>query len=213
MDINRPLGILTKTDRQYLLGEKEYQSQSAELNKRRDIRRRIKNGIYDFALINRNLPERDRDKLFSEIAAGPEPDQEEFLNAAETLISWLYVGLKKGGFNAKAIFERAVETGESDIGITGSAKIVQSEATLNIRTREIEGVQQTIQKLEQGKPIMGHQLFPLARNNVSVDFSGVDKAIIWSDSGQIASDRELYKVIIRNHLNADIDIEVIPVDD
>lgn len=213
MDMDRALGILTRSDREYLLGEKEYKSNEAEINKRRDIRNRIKNGILDFELIDRYFPDKDRDKLFSEITDGTESEQHDFVDAVEALIAWLYVGLRKGGFNAKAIFERGIQRGESDFGISRSAKIVQSEVSLHINTREIEGVQQTIEKLEQGNPIMGHQLFPLIRNDVSADFSNVDKVRIWSDSGRANADKEIFETIFDVYFNTDIEIEVMTIDD
>lgn len=47
---DRPNGFLTKTDRQFLLDEKDYTEGSRE-NKKSDIRRRFRNAILDFHLL------------------------------------------------------------------------------------------------------------------------------------------------------------------
>lgn len=62
---SRPRGILSKSDRQYLLGESDVEPRSqTERNVRARIRRRIVHGFIDLALLEKQLEERDRELLF-----------------------------------------------------------------------------------------------------------------------------------------------------
>lgn len=205
---DRPPGILTRGDREYLLGEKDYKSVEAESNKRRAIRKRIRNGLLDFGLIERHLGVKDRDKIFEQAAQSDDAARADFVEAIELLISWLYLGLKKGGFNAKAIFESGIEIGESEFGIGGSAKIVQSEVNLNIRTREIEGVQQTIDKLESGKPVEAYQLYQLIQNDVAVDLDDVDEVVVFTNTSRLSAEKAIIRTIFSDYFDVDIKVDV-----
>ena len=63
---DRERAILTQSDREYLLGEKEV-SQEAERNTRYRIRRRLKNAIRDLVLIEYALPEEDLEQVFDDL--------------------------------------------------------------------------------------------------------------------------------------------------
>jgi hypothetical protein len=64
--LTRGRGILTETDRKYLLGEVEYDDKQQQRNRRRYIRERVRNGIIDFILLNK-LEDRDREQIFSDL--------------------------------------------------------------------------------------------------------------------------------------------------
>jgi hypothetical protein len=63
--VTRGRGILTETDRKYLLGEVEYDDNQQQRNRRRYIRDRARNGIIDFILLS-ELEKRDRKQIFSD---------------------------------------------------------------------------------------------------------------------------------------------------
>lgn len=207
-ETQRSRGVLTRSDREFLRGEKEYQSKEAAINKRRDIRQRIANGILDFPLISRGLLDKDRQKLFSQMAEGDD-ETKQYVDGIKALLSWIYVGLKEGKYDAKRIFESAVEIGEGEVGLAGTAKIVQTDVNLSVRTREIEGVIQTIEKLERGDPVEAHQLYPLVRNDVSVDFSEVTDVCIFADTSREDGERAIIETIFSDYFDADVEIELV----
>jgi len=49
---DRPRGILSPTDREYLCGHKEYAQPQTDANRRQAIRERVVNGLEDFALLS-----------------------------------------------------------------------------------------------------------------------------------------------------------------
>lgn len=61
--VDRERAILTESDRQFLLGEKEL-SENAERNARYRIRKRTVNGILDIAFLNYFLREEDMTQIF-----------------------------------------------------------------------------------------------------------------------------------------------------
>lgn len=99
--LNRPRGILTEQDREYLFGLGESpvdeKPDQTDYQRRYRIRERVKNGIIDFMLLSTSLPRKDMHKIFSDVegwadardgvidvgealAAGEEPTQEEVPN-------------------------------------------------------------------------------------------------------------------------------------
>lgn len=61
-------GGLTKSDREWLRGERTYADDSTRLNKKERIRERVLRTIKDFELLTRELPESDRKKIFESLS-------------------------------------------------------------------------------------------------------------------------------------------------
>ncbi|SDZ92501.1 hypothetical protein SAMN04488065_1253 [Haloplanus vescus] len=85
----RPRGILTPDDRQYLRGEKDL-SDSAERNARQRIRDRIQESLADFELLWTCLPERDLHLLF---APDDQQAHQKLRSSAHYAIAFLRLGL------------------------------------------------------------------------------------------------------------------------
>lgn len=66
-DVERDRGILTQADREYLVGEKEFEYQQSEINTRRRIRERILEGLRDLELVVNELSEQDEENLRDEL--------------------------------------------------------------------------------------------------------------------------------------------------
>ena len=66
-DENRKRGMLSHTDRQFLIGEKEYDHRQSSFDRRRTIRERVVNGILDFKVLLHELSENDREKIIDEL--------------------------------------------------------------------------------------------------------------------------------------------------
>ena len=62
-----PHGMLVAEDREYLRGEKEYNSRQGVHDRRKAIRARIVNTILDFELADQNLSDEDRRKVRDEV--------------------------------------------------------------------------------------------------------------------------------------------------
>lgn len=113
----RPRGILSKTDRDYLLGLKDYKNKQSEANRRQDIRNRIKNSIQDFKIIWSMLEKRDRDQIFNSL------DDEIVDDSIEAMISFAYLGLNQEMPRLERAIKRGISAGENVLSETGTKQI------------------------------------------------------------------------------------------
>lgn len=98
---DRPRGILSPTDREYLCGLKEYAQPQTDANRRQDIRERVVNGFEDFALLSLFLDEDQRSKVFE--AFGDDGTEE----AIASMVAFAYLGLEQD----RPRFEQCLEHG------------------------------------------------------------------------------------------------------
>lgn len=98
--VDRDRGLFTTSDREFLLGVKEYEYEQSAINKRRDIRDRLYSGLLDLQLLA-NVDPSERDKLFDSL------DQAELHESISVLIAFVYSGL---GGNIEAI-EQMIRSG------------------------------------------------------------------------------------------------------
>lgn len=98
--LNRKRGFLTRSDREFLLGLKQYESDQSLINKNRDIRNRVESGFLDLQLL-RNISDDEQDKIISEI------DKGHLHESIAELVAFVYSGI---GHNTNAI-EQMVRSG------------------------------------------------------------------------------------------------------
>ncbi len=87
-DDDRPRGILTPSDREFLLGQKTDYTEHSKKQKRNRIRRRLRNAILDFSIIFEHLEERDREMVF-------DPDdeaREAYTRGITNMLGFLHLG-------------------------------------------------------------------------------------------------------------------------
>ncbi len=84
---DRPRGILSKTDREYLIGEKKYEHPQSDAKRRQEIRKRIKHSLFDYHILVENLSKSEREKIFEEL-----PSISTDLSFS-SVISFLYLAL------------------------------------------------------------------------------------------------------------------------
>lgn len=125
-DINgekRPRGILSKTDREYLFGLKNYENEQSEANRRQNIRDRIKSALKDFKIIWALLEENDRNQVFSSL------DDETVDDSIESMVSFIYLGLAGDIPRMEEAINRGILAGENAIS-EGENK--QVDVSINI---------------------------------------------------------------------------------
>jgi len=75
---DRPRALLTRDDRSFLKGEKEFEEEQQQRNARYRIRTRIENGLRDLGFLHGKLEESDIEKIFTKLI---EEDHEYLENA------------------------------------------------------------------------------------------------------------------------------------
>lgn len=104
----RPRGILSHADREFLLGEREYEHPQTAANRRQEIRERILHGFADFPLLWIYLLESERTKIFTEELA--ERDLQHYL---ESIFAFIYQGIEHDTERFEELTESAVYMGEN----------------------------------------------------------------------------------------------------
>lgn len=98
---DRPRGILSPTDREYLCGLKEYEHAQSEANRRQDIRKRVQNGLEDFVLLWLLLDRNEMELIFDSL------DEETIHNSFSSMFAFAYRGLDSD----KNWLEEIIESG------------------------------------------------------------------------------------------------------
>jgi hypothetical protein len=85
---DRGRGILTPSDREFLLGRKTDYTEHSKKQKRNRIRRRLRNALLDFTILFEHLEERDRETVFD-----PDDDaREAYTQGITDLLGFLHLG-------------------------------------------------------------------------------------------------------------------------
>ena len=119
----RPRGMLSKTDREYLLGLKDYKNKQSEANRRQDIRDRIKNSLQDFKITWALLEEHDRDQIFTSL------DDETVDDSIEAMITFIYLGLNRDIPRIEKAVKRGILAGENT---SSEEEAKQVDVSINI---------------------------------------------------------------------------------
>lgn len=85
---DRGRGILTPSDREFLLERKTDYTEHSKKQKRNRIRRRIRNALLDFSIIFEHLEDRDRETVFN-----PDDDERDaYTQGITDLLAFLHLG-------------------------------------------------------------------------------------------------------------------------
>jgi hypothetical protein len=87
-DADRPRGILTPSDRDFLLGRKTDYTDHSKKQKRNRIRRRVRNAILDFSILFEYLEERDRETVFDP----DDEDRDAYTQGITDMLAFLHLG-------------------------------------------------------------------------------------------------------------------------
>ena len=147
----RPRGILSTADREYLVGQREYEHSQSEANRKQEIRERIVNAFQDFSLLTTQLDEEEREKVFSESLS-----EGSIENPLASVISFLYLGLDGDLGELETIIEEGIYKGAnfSKVGQL-SGEVADVDASINVERRPDRS--EIIEKFEEGNT---HQLTP-----------------------------------------------------
>lgn len=140
--VPRPRGILSKADREYLYGVKDYAHEQSEANRRQDIRDRVKSSIKDFKILWALLNEDDREQIFSSL------DQEAVDEYIEAIVTFLYLGLRKDTPRLEKAIKRGILAGEtvsSNNSSPGEAKRIDISIDIDYYP-DVEDIKKKLEK-------------------------------------------------------------------
>lgn len=141
---DRPRGVFSPTDREYLFGLKEYTHPQSEANREQSIRERIQNALLDFRLIWALVDPDEREKTLDEM------DQEDLNQGIESIITFAYFALDKNLTELERRIERGVLAGANS-PIDGQDQGQATNVDVSIDIDYDPDVQPLYRKLQEGK--------------------------------------------------------------
>lgn len=108
---DRERGILTPSDRAFLLGRKTDYTDHSKKQKRNRIRRRIRNAILDFSIIFEHLDDRDRETIFDP----DHDDRDAYTRGITDVLAFLHLGTVGYSTPFKDMLARGVNKAEREL--------------------------------------------------------------------------------------------------
>lgn len=169
-DWNRPPGILTKKDRQYLRGEEISENRQVRYERRKGIRNRVRNGLLDF----QDIWEIDQDER-RKIVDGFEP-RADLYTSLVYLIAFADYCARDAGYDLEEIISGGIQYStyepderQRDIGEYDSGEIqVLEDVTVNIRRhfKSMPAPNQLYDQLMDGEHLSYRELSMLISSGV-----------------------------------------------
>lgn len=153
---DRPRGILSPTDREYLCGHKEYAQPQTDANRRQAIRERVVNGLKDFVLLSLLLEPGEREKVFAELGREATDD------ALASMVAFAYLGI--GGDRPR--FESCLEYGilqGANIGQFPESVGRATDADVSISVEYDPNIETLYQRFEDGEELTDAEIGALVR--------------------------------------------------
>lgn len=142
--VDRPRGILSPTDREYLCGLKDYSHSQTELNRRQSIRERTIEGIRDFNYLWLLLEESEWKKVIEAF------EIEELNTAFSSMLASMYIGIDQDTGRMEDIVERGLYLGanyDTSDRWTGKANNVTVEIDIDYEP----DVDRLYERIEKGE--------------------------------------------------------------
>jgi len=179
MTENRERGILSRADRAYLRGEKEFASVQSERNARARIRDRVHASLYDFELLVNGLAEKDRNLVFEDRL---DREGTAAFDALVSAMAFLYRGVEDTDLEFETVLSEGVNLAEAS---EERAATVDLDVTFHRLS-----VPSVRRKMREGEALSLTELaFADARSEISAeefaDYRRDDSATV--DDGRIQS--------------------------
>jgi hypothetical protein len=149
---DRPRGILSQTDREYLCGLKEYAQPQTDANRRQDIRERVLNGMQDFVMLVFGLPEKEREKIFETLEA-----HDELEDVLGMMVAFVYLGLDKERPRFETVLERAILQAENlDKLFQSAGRATEVDVALSVEYNP--DIDRLVGRLERGDELTAAEI-------------------------------------------------------
>lgn len=213
---DKPTGILTSTDREFLSSDEPYYTgkndRQQRYERRKGIRGRIVSSILDFSEIRLLLEDDQRERIFTEPEKNGAESQGEFRQAIESLLQWLYLGCREAELDFDQILRRAVVRGEEDYNRIHGNGIAEINVEFDVEvTNRYSGVEELARAIENGETIPARYIYKIPMiPDVPVDPEKVETVYvgILDIEGNRDSQIIMMETILNEHLDLDVNVEI-----
>ncbi|WP_435194135.1 hypothetical protein [Natronomonas sp. EA1] len=140
---DRGRGILTPSDREYLLERKTDYTDHSKKQKRNRIRRRLRNAILDFTILFESLEDRDRETVFNP----DDDDRDAYTQGITDMLAFLHLGTMGYYTPFKDMLSEGVNKGEQKLAGSDYRMVT---VDFNVDPVGQIDVDEVIDKLESG---------------------------------------------------------------
>lgn len=175
-EIDRERGVLSRADREYLLGERELGHEQSKRNAEARIRRRVHAAVLDFDLLLHTLSEKDRRQVFERGT-----DDDAFLDGVQAMLAFVYLGTTRQGLDFGDLLAPAVRSSEEYVAATDHEETVSVEVTFDVETEVESSLEGIAERLADGEPVTPRELFSIlmqgeygVREHDRIDLVGID---------------------------------------
>lgn len=144
LDPDRDRGVLTPSDREFLLGRKTDYTEHSKKQKRNRIRRRVRNAVLDFTILFEHLDDRDRETVF-------DPDDAErdaYTRGIVDMLAFLHLGTMGYSTPFKDMLAQGVSKGEQELAGSDYRMV---NVHFNVDPVGRIDVDEVVEKLEEGR--------------------------------------------------------------
>lgn len=158
--IDRERGVLTRADRAFLLGRKEFENRQTYTDTRRRIRERITNALLDFGLLALHLDPGQRQKVFEAF------DEASLEWSLRRVSQFLYAGLDHdaeefANLLEDGIFQAELFRAHADAWISGEIRDVDVSIDLD----HAPDADKLYDRYQNGEPLTDSELGALVRSD------------------------------------------------
>lgn len=155
---DNPVGILTTTDRELLASDEEMTDNADNVQKRYRLRNRVRQAIVDFGLLYKQLPEHDRELIFS--PTGDTERDRDFAEGLFEMLMFVYEGMLDAEQDPRAFIRRAIASAESrrrprNMGVS---------AIVDVRISEQYDIDDILLKIDDGVALTEEEIGALFQN-------------------------------------------------
>lgn len=195
-DADRPRGILSPADREYLLGEAEMAHEQSRRNAEARIRQRVTDAVLDFGLLVHALSEKDRRQIFEKGL-----DDEAFADGLMTMLAFAYMGLKEQGVDFEHVLVPAIRKSEEVYAADALGSTVGVDVTFDVETTVETELDDVHARIREHEPVTPTELFSTV---VAGDSAIADASSIVLQLGT-DEDRDDYVDRFARFLDADVE--------
>lgn len=177
-DDDRPRGILTQADREFLKGKKELSSEQSRRDARYRIRQRLRNAFLDFSILLRNLDRRDREQIFAPVeefqnglgdSMNRELDRDRISEIMEDVMvskgisdsmAFTYLGIGDANQSFETMLKSAISDAEEERGYV----VDNVQITIDIERGQAD-IEEIVQRFEQGEGLSESEMSTLLRSD------------------------------------------------
>jgi hypothetical protein len=198
-DPDRPRGVLSPADREFLLGLSEMSHDQSRRNAEARIRERVTNGILDFYLLVRHLKRKDRRQIFDKNL-----DDTAFRYGLVGMVTFCYMGCKEQGMEFEPGLEPAIRRAEEVYAAEGFDSTVDVDVTFDVTAEPAQPIDDVAESIREGRAVTPGEFLAVMAGETEV-LGEVDAVLLRLGVGDVGLDEDEFVARIASFMDGDLE--------